>query len=70
MTEDAIIKLLRERASAISPRTDGEPGIHPVATLDGIEAAEIALGVNLPPLLKRIYLEIGNGGCMLSLIHI
>jgi hypothetical protein len=33
-----------------------------VATLAGIVADERTLGFELPPLLKRLYLEIGNGG--------
>ena len=66
MTDDSILELLRQRAAAIRPRSDGEPNIYPIATAKDIEAAESALGVNLPPLLKRVYLEIGNGGCMLG----
>ena len=40
-----------------------EPGvIQSPATAAAIEDAEASLGVALPPLLRRLYVEIGNGG--------
>ena len=33
-----------------------------VATVDAIEAVEEALGCPLPPLLRRVFLEVANGG--------
>lgn len=66
MTDDAILDLLRKRSASIAPRSDGEPNLHPVATPQDLESAERALGVHFPPLLKRIYLEVANGGCMLG----
>jgi hypothetical protein len=66
MTDDSILERLRQRATAARRRSDGEPNVRPAATRNDIESAELALGINLPPLLKRIYLEIGNGGCMLG----
>jgi len=38
------------------------PTIRPLATLAEIDAAEQALGFAIPPLLRRLYLEVGNGG--------
>ena len=32
------------------------------ATVEMVALAEVALGLSLPPLLTRLYLEIGNGG--------
>lgn len=62
MTDDAILDMLRVRAQSIAPRSDGIPTLHPAATPQDIESAEAHLGVCLPPLLKRIYLEVANGG--------
>jgi len=50
----------------MDPRSDGVPNLHPVATLCDIESAEDNLGIRFPTLLKRIYLEVANGGCMLG----
>lgn len=36
--------------------------INPPVTLEELDRAESILGFALPPLLKRIYLEVGNGG--------
>lgn len=38
------------------------PAVHPVATYALIAEAESRLGFLLPPLLRAIYLQIGNGG--------
>jgi hypothetical protein len=35
---------------------------YPPASEDAVEKAERALGFPIPPLLKRCYLEVGNGG--------
>src|SRR5512134_2461662 len=40
----------------------GKAHIYPPATLAPIEAAETAIGFRMPDLLRRLYLEIGNGG--------
>ncbi len=37
------------------------PEIAPVATLADVDAAEAALGFPIPPLLRRLYTEVGNG---------
>jgi hypothetical protein len=38
------------------------PTIAPPATLAEVDAAEAALGFAIPPLLRRLYSEVGNGG--------
>jgi hypothetical protein len=38
------------------------PRIAPPATASEVDAAEAALGFAIPPLLRRLYLEVGNGG--------
>ncbi|MCC2671245.1 MAG: hypothetical protein K0Q72_3716 [Armatimonadetes bacterium] len=38
------------------------PMVAPPATLADVDAAEAALGFPLPPLLRRLYTEVGNGG--------
>jgi hypothetical protein len=63
MSDDEIIAALRARVadsrptdlSNYSPRLDH-------ATADDVEAAEQVIGYPLPPLLRRIYLEVANGG--------
>jgi hypothetical protein len=63
MTEDLIIAAIRRRlATKVS-----DLGDVPLARLKPGNAADVAaderqLGFGLPPLLKRIYIEIGNGG--------
>jgi hypothetical protein len=51
-------KTIHDMAEGLSPA----PIIAPKATPDQIAKAEKKLGKVLPPLLKRIYAEIGNGG--------
>lgn len=38
------------------------PMIAPPATTAEVDAAEAALGFPIPPLLRRLYTEVGNGG--------
>jgi hypothetical protein len=47
-----------KRAARDDPRTVW----YPVVPVEGIEFAEEALGLALPEVLRRSYLEIGNGG--------
>jgi hypothetical protein len=67
MAED-VIELVRMRASnaeTIHDMAQGlspAPKIYPPVTAQEAAAAEQALGFALPPLLKRVYQEIGNGG--------
>jgi len=49
---------LHDMAQGLSP----VPRIYPKATSEQIAAIEKELGFSLPPLLKRILAEIGNGG--------
>lgn len=53
MNDDAIITAIRERVASQVP---------PPATPEDVAGAEATLGFALPPLLKRLYLEVGNGG--------
>jgi len=65
---DELIAGIRARASnadTIHDMAEGwtpEPRINPLATEEQLDAAEKRLGAKLPPLLRRIYAEIGNGG--------
>jgi hypothetical protein len=54
-TEDDLVAALRVRASTV-------PDLPPKASKQSVVAAEEALGFSLPPLLRRIYLEVANGG--------
>lgn len=49
---------IHDMAEGLSPA----PHMYPTATPDQIAAAEAELGFPLPALLKRILMEIGNGG--------
>ncbi len=51
VTEDELIAAIR-----------AQPGLSPPATPAAVEAAEEAIGHPLPPLLRRLYLEVANGG--------
>ena len=63
---DNILRRLRDQIARAIPRSDGVPSAMPVATPEQIDHAEAELGFELPPLLQRIYREIGNGGCHLG----
>ncbi|WP_216858509.1 SMI1/KNR4 family protein [Actinomadura verrucosospora] len=54
MTDEEVLNLVAKRALQ-----DGEL---PRATSEQIKEAEAALGFPLPPLLSRLYREVGNGG--------
>ena len=62
----ALIDQLIARIEDPKLATDGAdvsaPTIFPPATHAMVDAAEQALGFALPPVLRRIYLEVGNGG--------
>lgn len=53
MTEDEIFDVIRSSAG---------PDVLPVASSEAITKAETVTGYRLPPLLRRLYLEVGNGG--------
>jgi len=55
VTEDEVVRAVRVLASA------GERRIAP-ASPASIDAAEAAIGAALPSLLRRLYLEVANGG--------
>ncbi|MEV0626768.1 SMI1/KNR4 family protein [Nonomuraea wenchangensis] len=53
MTEDEIFEAIR---------SDAGPDVLPVASSEAVAEAEEAIGYPLPSLLRRLYLEVGNGG--------
>jgi hypothetical protein len=63
---DKVIQYLKDQLAKAKPRGHRTPYVFPVANVTEIRAAETKLGFELPPLLKRIYLEIGNGGSHLG----
>lgn len=65
MTDDEILNLLKSNAVQ-APKHPKSPNLFPVADEATVSRAEESLGIELPPLLKRIYLEVGNGGCRLG----
>jgi hypothetical protein len=64
--EDALINAIRQRTSNPATRIDlitaGIPRVFEVATNNALNAAEAEMGLPLPLLLKRLYLELANGG--------
>jgi hypothetical protein len=63
MTEDEIVDAVRARISAGRPSDlpDGMPVPAPASDEDIAEAEQI-IGYPLPPLLRRLYREVANGG--------
>jgi hypothetical protein len=59
---DRVIRFLRDQLAERSTRAEDGSAVFPVATPAEVRAAERKLGFKLPPLLKRVYLEVGNGG--------
>jgi SMI1 / KNR4 family (SUKH-1) len=53
MTEDELVAAVRVRLSADAP---------PPSTRQELDEAELQLGFRLHPLLRRLYLEVANGG--------
>jgi hypothetical protein len=47
-----------DAATWVSPK----PTVAPLATVAEVDAAEAALGFAIPPLLRQLYTEVGNGG--------
>ncbi len=60
---DEVLDLIRQRAAAErkDPGTPAAPSFEPAST-EAVEEAEKSLDFALPPFLKRVLLEIGNGG--------
>ncbi|MBR7834907.1 SMI1/KNR4 family protein [Actinospica durhamensis] len=52
LTDDELIELVRAELGAVDPVP---------ATLEQVEEAERVLGFRIPPLLRRLYLEVANG---------
>ncbi|MGI5183780.1 SMI1/KNR4 family protein [Dactylosporangium sp. CA-152071] len=63
MTEDEIFDAIRARVEAGRP-TDSPPAslLPPPVSEQVIRDAEAVIGYRLPPLLRRIYRELGDGG--------
>src|SRR5690242_10047052 len=65
---DALIARIKERVAAPLLAVDAAtwvepmPTVTPPATVAEVDAAEAALGLAIPPLLRRLYTEVGNGG--------
>jgi hypothetical protein len=57
MTEDELVAAL----GASAART-ARAGLHPPASLQEVEEAERAIGLRLHPPLRRLHLEVANGG--------
>lgn len=55
-------ELARRRDSATLGASMDTGRVYPLASAAQIDAAEASLGFQLPPLLRDIYLTIGNGG--------
>ena len=62
-SDDDLLAMIRERASSSqADRGAGGSLVFETASAEAIEEAEKSLDFALPPLLKRVLLEIGNGG--------
>lgn len=65
---DALVTRIKKRVAdpllAVDAATWVEPmpTVAPPATVAEVDAAEAALGLPVPPLLRRLYTEVGNGG--------
>jgi hypothetical protein len=64
--DDHLISRLRARISDPEARIDmdtiPQPALYATATLSDVEQTEEALALKLPPFLRQLYLEVGNGG--------
>jgi hypothetical protein len=65
-TPNQLIAAIRDRIQDPTRATEGAdfipPKIYPTATHTQLDAAERTLHLTLPPFLRRLYTEIGNGG--------
>jgi hypothetical protein len=55
-------KVDRDAISSTQEQSGCEPYIYPPASLDEIKWAEEGIGAKLPPLIREIFLQVGNGG--------
>jgi hypothetical protein len=64
MTPDSRYRRIYHRGSAEYPQARGQGLVEPlpVTLVPASQEAERAIGLPLPPLLRRLYLEVGNGG--------
>ena len=62
MTDDEIIEALRSRVAAGQPTDSTYSPELRVASSANLDEVEAGLGFKLPPLLRRVYLEVANGG--------
>ncbi|MCT2543070.1 MULTISPECIES: SMI1/KNR4 family protein [Streptomyces] len=63
MTDDELVEAVRARVKAGRPTDFASTLAAPEpASLDEVEDAERAIGFRLPPLVRRLYLEIADGG--------
>jgi hypothetical protein len=66
MTEDELLKALRAKIASPSARVDMKtiptPPLYGVATERVLAKEESELGFELPSFLRRLYMEVGNGG--------
>jgi hypothetical protein len=65
---DALIGRVKERVADPLRAVDAAAWVRPVptvappASVAEVDAAEATLGFAIPPLLRRLYTEVGNGG--------
>lgn len=65
---DALIARIKERVADPQRAVDAAtwvcpmPTVAPPASPAAVDAAEAALGFAIPQLLRRLYIEVGNGG--------
>lgn len=66
MTEDDLIDSICKRIADPKKRIDmttvDTPPLYGPASTKALDAAEVQVGIVLPPLLRRLYREVGNGG--------
>lgn len=65
MEVEDLIGRIKERANDVSLRISGSYGASSLCTpaaLETVREAERQMGLRLPSLLKRLYVEVGNGG--------
>jgi|SRR5579871_757619 len=60
MSIDTVIRKVRTQLG--NTFSIARSGVYPVATPEKIQRAEANLGFPLPPLLRELYLQVGNGG--------
>jgi hypothetical protein len=59
---DDLVLRVRSRATSPEGPTDCGGSLCPPVSAESVAKAEVAIGHKLPPLLARLYAEVGNGG--------